>query len=154
TLWPTASSLTAAVRLLTGIADAGTARAPHSAAPATILIARAFMEHLLVLPFMDKSRPVPVGYRPATGGLRWELIVGQENNFGVLALTASMLRQSQSYQPCQNRDRNTDVSIVAWLYRMPGGTMRPNGDTLASLVALIPRKSDRWDGFVAIPPKR
>src|SRR5262245_13886855 len=41
-----------------------------------------------------------------------------------------MLRQSQSYQPCQNRDRNTDVSIVAWLYRMPGGTMRPNGDTL------------------------
>jgi len=52
-----------------------------------------------------------------------------------------MLRQSQSYQPCQNRDPNTDVSIVTWLYRVPGGTMRPNGGTLASPVALIPRKA-------------
>jgi hypothetical protein len=32
-----------------GIADAGTAAALYSAAPATKLIARAFMEHLLAL---------------------------------------------------------------------------------------------------------
>jgi hypothetical protein len=44
-----------------GIADAGTAAALHSAAPATKLIARAFMEHLLALlhlqsPNRDRSR--------------------------------------------------------------------------------------------------
>jgi hypothetical protein len=40
-----------------GIADAGTAMALHSAAPATILMARTFMEYLAA-PSMDKSRPV------------------------------------------------------------------------------------------------
>ena len=39
--------------MLMGIADAGTAMALHSEAPATILIARAFIEHLLVLPHLQ-----------------------------------------------------------------------------------------------------
>src|SRR5262245_35344697 len=48
-------SLAAAARLLIGIADAGTDMTLHSAAPATILIARAFMGHsLLVCPSRNK----------------------------------------------------------------------------------------------------
>src|SRR5262249_36891019 len=48
TVWPSGRSLAAAARLLIGIANAGTDMRLHSAAPATILMARAFMGHSLL----------------------------------------------------------------------------------------------------------
>jgi hypothetical protein len=54
-----------------GQADADTAMALDSAAPATILIARVFMEHLLVLlhlQWLNRDR-FSGGCRPATGGV-------------------------------------------------------------------------------------
>src|SRR5262249_42144623 len=47
--WPSARSLAAAARLLIGIANAGTDMRLHSAAPATILMARAFMGDFLLV---------------------------------------------------------------------------------------------------------
>src|SRR5262249_42113924 len=55
TLWPSARSLAAAARLLIGIANAGTDMRLHSAAPATIPMARAFMGHSLSI---GSARPV------------------------------------------------------------------------------------------------
>src|SRR5262245_12089507 len=55
-----------------GIADAGTAMTLHSAAPATILIARAFTGHLLLLlPVPEKARQPRTrldGIRTLAGG--------------------------------------------------------------------------------------
>ena len=87
-----------------GIADAGTAMALDSATPATILIARVFMERLLVLLHLHwrSHNRFRGGCRPATeSAVRSYTNVSGENNFSTLALTAPTLRRSQFYEPCE-----------------------------------------------------
>src|SRR5215467_2261964 len=64
---------------------------------ANLPIARTFMEYLLVLPHLDKSRPFPCLMPSCNGSVVPCLCSLEKVNFGVLALTSPMLRQSQFY---------------------------------------------------------
>jgi hypothetical protein len=86
-----------------------------TAAPATILVARGFMEHLLVLvhlQWINRGRFL-VGCPPATEAwcARTLMVIGK-SNFGVLALTSPLLRQSQFYEPCENIEKSPAAALA------------------------------------------
>src|SRR5262245_13886853 len=96
------------------------------------------MEHLLVLPFMDKSRPVPVGCRPATGGSPGSLLSVKKITLAFLLL----LRRC-----CANRNHTSHAKTGIGTPTFPlslgyiecrAARCGPTATRFASLVALIP----------------
>src|SRR5215813_11626865 len=92
-----------------GVADADTDTTLHSAAPATRLMARAFVGHLLLLPpaapFMDKSRAGFYVRIPDSGAPRW--VISERRTRSApsparpgLARVASLSCASRASQTC------------------------------------------------------
>src|SRR6266545_1284764 len=87
----------------------------HSAAPAAKLIARAFMGDLIVAVRCTRHGSIGTGIHVGCRRDRRcarKAIVICENSFGVLALTAPILRRSQSKEPCGTRNRKAVVALA------------------------------------------